>query len=208
MIKFSATNALVHSVTPVIEIESRSGGQPFCKRELIIDDSWEKDGKLYTNFVSIEFTGDKMAQLDRIYPGMRVNVDGLLSGREYNNRIYNTVRGQSVSPYQAQQPSAPAPAPMPGSYPQQPQYQQAPGYQAAPMPSGYPQQPQYQQAPGYQAAPMPSGYPQQPAAPAYPQQPQQYAPSPAPATAPVTAPAQRPYSSPSSPGVNDLPFPH
>lgn len=166
MIKFSATNALVHSVTPVIEIESRSGGQPFCKRELIIDDSWEKDGNLYTNFVSIEFTGDKMAQLDRIYPGMRVNVDGLLRGREYNNRIYNTVRGQSVSPYQAQQPSAPAPAPMPGSYPQQP------------------------------------------AAPAYPQQPQQYAPSPAPATAPVTAPAQRPYSSPSSPGVNDLPFPH
>ena len=53
MIKFSATNALVHSVTPVIEIESRSGGQPFCKRELIIDDSWEKDGKLYTNFVSV-----------------------------------------------------------------------------------------------------------------------------------------------------------
>ena len=81
MIKFSATNALVHSVTPVIEIESRSGGQPFCKRELIIDDSWDKDGKHYANFVSIEFTGDKMAQLDSVYPGMRVNVDGLLSGR-------------------------------------------------------------------------------------------------------------------------------
>ncbi|QCD39671.1 DUF3127 domain-containing protein [Duncaniella sp. C9] len=111
MIKFSATNALVHSVTPVIEIESRSGGQPFCKRELIIDDSWDKDGKHYANFVSIEFTGDKMAQLDSVYPGMRVNVDGLLSGREYNNRIYNSVRGQSVSPYQAQQQSAPAPAP-------------------------------------------------------------------------------------------------
>ena len=107
MIKFSATNALVHSVTPVIEIEYRSGGQPFCKRELIIDDSWDKDGKHYANFVSIEFTGDKMAQLDSVYPGMRVNVDGLLSGREYNNRIYNSVRGQSVSPYQAQQQSAP-----------------------------------------------------------------------------------------------------
>lgn len=155
MIKFSATNALVHSVTPVIEIESRSGGQPFCKRELIIDDSWDKDGKHYVNFVSIEFTGDKMAQLDSVYPGMRVNVDGLLSGREYNNRIYNSVRGQSVYPYQAQQQSAPAPAPMPIGYPQQPQ---------------------------------------------------QYAPSPAPATAPVTAPAQQPYSPPSSPGVADLPF--
>ena len=185
MIKFSATNALVHLVTPVVEIESRTGGQPFYKRELIIDDSWDKDGKHYPNFVSIEFTGDKMAQLDSIYPGMRVHVDGLLSGREYNNRIYNSVRGQSVSPYQAQQPSAPAPAPMPG---------------------GYPPQSQYQQAPGYQAAPMPGGYPQQPAAPAYPQQPQQYAPSPAPAPARVTAPAQQPYSPPSSPGVADLPF--
>lgn len=189
MIKFSATNVLVHSVTPVIEIEPRSGGQPFCKRELIIDDSWDKDGKHYSNFVLIEFTGDKMSQLDNIYPGLRVNVDGMLSGREYNNRIYNTVKGQSVTPYQAQQQYAPAPAPMPG---------------------GYPQQQQYQQARGYQAAPMPGGYPPQPAAPAYPQQPQQYAPSPAPApaTAPVAAPAQQPYSHPSSPGVADLPFPH
>lgn len=178
MIKFSATNALVHSVSPVIEIEPKTGGQPFCKRELIIDDSWDKDGKHYSNFVSIEFTGDKMAQLDSVYHGMRVNVDGLLSGREYNNHIYNSVRGLSVSPYQAQQPSAPAPAPMPIGYPQQPQYQQVPGYQAAPMPGGYPQQPQ------------------------------QYAPSPAPATAPVTAPAQQPYSPPSSPGADDLPFPH
>lgn len=91
MIKFQATNVLVHSVTPVIEIESKSGGQPFAKRELIINDSWDKDGKHYPNFISIEFTGDKMTQLDSIYPGMRVNVEGLLSGREYNNKII-TVR--------------------------------------------------------------------------------------------------------------------
>lgn len=166
MIKFSATNALVHSVTPVIEIESRSGGQPFAKRELIIDDSWDsRDGRHYSNFVSIEFTGDKMALLDSCYPGQRVNIEGLLNGREYNNRIFNTVRGTSVTPCQAQQQYTPAPAPMPG------------------------------------------GYPPQPAAPAYPQQPQQYAPQPAPATAPVAAPAQQSYSHPSSPGVADLPFP-
>lgn len=180
MIKFSATNVLVHSVTPVIEIESRIGGQPFYKRELIIDDSWDKDGKHYSNFVSIEFTGYKLNQLDTIYPGLRVNVEGMLSGREYNNRIFNSVRGLSVTPYQAQQQYAPAP-----------------------MPGGHAPQPQYQQA-----APMPGGYPPQPAAPAYSQQPQQYAPSPAPATAPVAAPAQQSYSQPSSPGVNDLPFPH
>lgn len=180
MIKFSATNVLVHSVTPVIEIESRSGGQPFYKRELIIDDSWDKDGKHYSNFVSIEFTGDKLNQLDTIYPGLRVNVEGMLSGREYNNRIFNSVRGLSVTPYQAQQQYAPAP-----------------------MPGGYAPQPQYQQA-----APMPGGYPPQPAAPAYSQQPQQYAPSPAPAAAPQAAPfpGQYPPGSPQDLGVGGLPF--
>lgn len=177
MIKFSATNALVHSVSPVIQVTDN-----FQKRELILDDSWDKDGKHYSSFVSVEFTGDKMDQLDGIYPGQRVNVEGLLSGREYNNRIYNSVRGQSVTPYLPQQQC-----------------------QAAPMPGGYNQQQQYQAAPGYQAAPMPGGYPQQTAAPAYPQQPQQYAP--APATAPVAAPAQQPYGR-QSPGVADLPFPH
>lgn len=144
MIKFSATNVLVHSVSPVWEIESKNGGQPFYKRELIIDDSWDKDGKHYPNFVSIEFTGDKMSQLDSILPGQRVNVEGLLSGREYNNKIYNSVRGQSVTPYQAQQQyaPAPAPAPMPGGYPQQ---------TAAPA---YPQQPR-QYAPSPAPAPAP-----------------------------------------------------
>lgn len=176
MIKFQATNVLVHSVTPVIEIESKNGGQPFAKRELIINDSWDKDGKHYPNFISIEFTGDKMTQLDSIYPGMRVNVEGLLSGREYNNKIYNSIRGQTVTPYQVQQPSTPAPAPMPGTYPPQPQYQQAPGYQGATVPPGYPPQP------------VPT--------PAYPQQPQQYAPT----------PSQQPYGGQHSPGVNDLPF--
>lgn len=130
MIKFSATNALVHTVTPVIEIASKNGGQPFCKRELIIDDSWEKDGQRHNNFVSIEFTGDMMSQLDSVFPGQRVDISGSLVGREYNGRIYNSVRGRSVTPHQAQQQYSAAPAPMPG-YPQQPQQAQqyAPGRQ-------------------------------------------------------------------------------
>ena len=37
MIKFSAINALVHYVSAEIEIPSKSGGQSFIKRELIID---------------------------------------------------------------------------------------------------------------------------------------------------------------------------
>lgn len=144
MIKFQATNALVHSVSPVIQVTDK-----FQKRELVLDDSWDREGKHYPNFVLIEFAGDKMAQLDSVYPGQRVNVEGVLGGREYNNRIYNSVRGQSVTPYQAQQQHAPA------VYPQQPQY--------APVPAGYPQ-PVYPQ-PAYAPAPAPPAYDTRPHSP-------------------------------------------
>lgn len=185
MIKFSGTNVLVHSISQVITIPSKTGGQDFQKREAIIDDSWDKDGKHYPNYVLIEFTGDKMSQLDGIYPGMRVNIEGMLNGREYNNRIFNTVRGLSVTPYQPQQqyPSAPAPAPgyPQGGYPQG-------GY---PQASPYPQQPM----PGYQQASTPP-FPQQSApAPTQPQYQQQ------------STPPQQSYNSPNgTPGVNDLPW--
>lgn len=123
MIKFQAT-ANIRFISGVIAVPSKSGGQPFQKRELILDDSWDKDGQHYDNFVVIEFSNEKMAQLDGFFPGQRVTVDCILSGREYNGKVFNTVRGQSVTPFQQQQYSAPAP--MPGGYPAQ-------------MPGGYPQ---------------------------------------------------------------------
>lgn len=160
MIKFTGTNVKVHSVSEVINIESKTGGQPYQKRELVIDDSWDKDGKHYANFVLIEFSGEKMAQLDQLVPGMRINVEGMINGREHNGRIFDTVKGLSAYvPQQTQQPQQP--------------------YQSAPMSSAYPQQgycqsyPQgsYQQAPSYpQGQPyQQGGYPQQPYG-----QPQQY----------------------------------
>lgn len=160
MIKLTAT-ALIHYISPVIQVTEN-----FQKRELILNDSWSKDGKDYPNFVLIEFSGDKMQQLDYFAPGQRVTVEAYVNGREHNGRYFNTIKGQSVTHYQqqatAQQPQtapaypqqgyAPAPPSMPG-YPQQgaPAYPQAPGY---PQPSApaYPQQPQYAPAP---AAPMP-----------------------------------------------------
>lgn len=188
MIKFQAT-ALVHSISPVIQATER-----FQKRELILDDSWDKEGKHYANFMLVEFSGDRMAQLDNYYPGQRVTVECCINGKEWNNRIITTIRGLSIASFQQQQQYAPAQAPMPGAYPQpqQPQYQQQPQSQYAPAP-----------------APMPGGYPQQPTAPAYPQQPQQpqYA-APAPVSAPIGAPQpQQPYGQHHSPGVSELPFP-
>ncbi len=168
MIKLTAT-ALIHYISPVIEIPPRTpGGQGFAKRELILDDSWEKDGKNYPNFVLIEFTGDKMSLLDSFAPGQRVTVEAFINGREYQGRYFNTIKGMGIVLYQPQQtsPSTMGQRPVqqiPGSYPQQPAYPQAPGvYQQGAYPQasgGYPQQPAYPQQPQY---PQQSGYAQQP----------------------------------------------
>lgn len=180
MIKLSAT-ALIHYISPVMQVTEN-----FQKRELILNDSWEREGKTYPNFVVIEFSGDKMSQLDNFTPGQRVTVEAYVNGREYQGRVYNTIRGQTVVHYQPQQsngvgqyPAAPAPAP---------------GYAAAPAPTtapAYPQQAYPQSAPGYPQQPY-----GQPAAPTYPQQ------------AYVPASGQQAYGQqPHSPGVADLPFP-
>lgn len=166
MIKLTAT-APIHYISPVMQVSEN-----FQKRELILNDSWEKDGKNYPNYVLIEFTGDKMSLLDNFAPGQRVTVEAYVNGREYQGRYFNTIKGMNVMPYQATTATAQRPVQQaPGGYPQQSAYPQAPGAYA---------QGGYQQAPG--------GYPQQPA---YPQQapyPQQggYAQHSAPASMPVT----------------------
>ena len=166
MIKFQAT-AIIHYISAVIEVPSKSGGQPFQKRELILDDSWDKDGQHYANFIVIEFSGEKLSQLDGFWQGQRVTVDCILSGREYNGRVFNTVRGQSIAPAQQQAPYSPAPMPggyapaqMPGAYPPQqptpayPQPNYAQQYVPPTAPVGMPQQ-QPPVATGY--PPMPTG---------------------------------------------------
>lgn len=165
MVSFKATGP-IHSISPVIEIPSKTGGNSFLKREVVIDDSWvDRDTNPHTNYVLIEFSGDQlMQQLDYFRPGQRVVIDVCVNGREYNGRIFISLKGRGISEYQPQQqPQAQQPQSAP-TYPQQ-------GYAPAPAPMpGYPQQgaPAYPQAPGYP----------QPTAPAYPQQ-QQYAPAPA-----------------------------
>lgn len=166
MTKFQATSTIYY-ISPVIEIPSKTGGQPFQKRELILDDSWEKDGQRYPNFVLVEFQGEKMQMLDTYAPGQRVNVEGVINGREYNGKYFNTVKGLSISPYQTQQYTH-TPA-----YPQQPPaYPQAPAYPQQVAPQYVQQQPPQQQsqwiAPGVhqtaspQTPPVATGYPPMP----------------------------------------------
>lgn len=161
MIKLQISGgAIIYSISLIQEIPSKNGGDPFRKRELILDDSWaDRDGVVHPNFISVEFTGDKMSLLDNFQPGQRVNVDACVNGREYNGRVFTSIKGLNVTHYQeqsqkgfSQQPqqgyvSQPAPAPGYGAYPQQPSYPQ----------QSYPQQPSYPQS----AAPQPVPFPQQ-----------------------------------------------
>lgn len=153
MIKLTAT-ANIHYISPVIEIPPKnSGGQGFAKRELVLDDSWTKDGIVHPNYILIEFSGDKIAQLDNFAPGMRVTVEAYVNGREYNGRFFNTVKGMSATLYQPQQSwdnfGQYAPPTAPGGYPKQPQQ---PVY---PQQPAYPQQPQYSYNSGYTQPPAP-----------------------------------------------------
>lgn len=179
MIKLQITEgAIIYSISPVQEIASKNGGDPFRKRELILDDSWsDRDGVVHPNYVLVEFTGDKMGLLDNFQPGQRVNLDACVNGREYNGRMFTSIKGLGITPYQeqpqqgfGQQPQqgyASQPAPGYGAYPQQPSYPKQPtgpqqGYAQQPS---YPQQPAYPQQPSYpqpaapQAAPFPGQYP-------------------------------------------------
>lgn len=162
MIKYTGT-AIVHNISPVIQIPSKTGGQPFEKRELILNDSWQRDGHQYNNFILVEFQGERMAQLDNFIPGQRVTVEGVIIGREYNGRIFHTVRGHTVTLYQQQ----PQPTPMPTG-----QAAPMPGY-APPLPQNPPRPVvrQVQPRPAAAPAPAPTQYaapaPQYPAAQSY-----------------------------------------
>lgn len=145
--------ATIHSISPIIEIPSKNGGTPFQKRELVIDDAWaDREGTLHPNYVLIEFSGDKMQLLDSFQPGQRVNIDACVNGREYNGRIFTTIKGFGISPYQQPQQAY-----------QQPQGYGAPTQQAAyPQQASSPQQQPYQQPaqqPAQQSAPFPGQYP-------------------------------------------------
>ena len=151
MIKLTATTA-IYSISPVIDIPSKNGGNPFQKRELVLDDSWvDRENQLHQSLVVIEATGEKMELLNQFVVGTRVTVEAIVSGREANGRVFNTIRLLSIN-QPAQQPYAAPMMPQQTVYPQQ----ATPAYPQQPV---YPQQAPYPQQPGY--APYPQAQPPQ-----------------------------------------------
>ena len=78
----------VFSIGTLQTISSKNGGQPFTKRELIID-ATRFDGltgeRGFDNYPAFEFSGDKCAELDRLTTGQVVEVSFELQGSFYKD---------------------------------------------------------------------------------------------------------------------------
>lgn len=107
------------------QIPSKTGGQPFLKREIVIDASSynNQTGEKYENHPAIEFNGDKCALLDQFQTGQRVKISFELRGNAWTRqdgtvKYITSVRGYKIDPVQTKQQQQPAPAQQPAQPPE------------------------------------------------------------------------------------------
>lgn len=126
----------VHTIGQTQTIASKNGGQPFTKREIIID-ATRFDGltgeRGIENYPAFEFGGERCAELDKFKSGDIVEVYFDLQGSFYEKdgakKNMTRVRGYKIDHFQTKR-AQPASHPAPQAVPQQP-----------PMPSDYPPPP-------------------------------------------------------------------
>ena len=127
----------VFSIGATQSIASKNGGQPFQKREIVLD-ATRFDGltgeRGYDNFPMFEFGGEKCSELDGFKTGDVVEVSFELQGSFYKDKDgveknFTRVRAYKIEHYQTkqrpaqQQSSQPAPqqqAQIPSDYPPTP----------------------------------------------------------------------------------------
>lgn len=118
-----------------VQIPSKSGGNPFLKREFLLDatthDPYTGERSQYENILPLEVSSDKCAELDQFRTGDVITVSFALQGREWTNQDGQVKRMVSIRCYklearkpvqqvaQAVQPVQPTVQPAP-----QPTYQQ------------------------------------------------------------------------------------
>ena len=119
---------------------NNQNGQPFYKRELILDASRydQFSGRKFENYPKFEFVGNNCTMLDQFQVGQAVTVSFVLSGRKVEKdgqvNYFTNITGYKVELYQRQQPV------------QQPQQatpyqgQTQPAYQGQAQPAYQPQQ--------------------------------------------------------------------
>ena len=114
-------------ISPTVQIPSKTGGNPFLKREFLLDatphDTWTGERNQYENIVPLEVSGEKCAELDNFRVGDVITVSFVLQGREWTNRDGQVKRMVSVrcyklearKPIQQQQTTQPVQQPIPQS---------------------------------------------------------------------------------------------
>lgn len=96
------TGRLVYIGQPQ-EIPSKSDGNPFVKREFILDattyDPYTGERSQYENILPLEVSGDKCAELDNFRIGDVITVSFALQGREWTNQDGQVKRMVSIRCY-------------------------------------------------------------------------------------------------------------
>ena len=153
----------IHAIGQTRQIAPKNGGNPFFRRELILDCStYDRfNGNLRQNFVSLEFGGNRCSDLDQYRVGDMACVSFALQGMLYQDKqtgetkcfthiegykIERVAVAQALPPQQAvqQQPMAANPPQTQYQQPQvqnmQPSYSQPAPTQLQTPPPMYPQQ--------------------------------------------------------------------
>lgn len=96
------TGRLVYIGQPQ-EIPSKSGGNPFMKREFLLDatthDPYTGERSQYENILPLEVSGDKCAELDQFGIGDVITVSFALQGRSWTNQDGELKRMVSIRCY-------------------------------------------------------------------------------------------------------------
>lgn len=86
-----------------VQIPSKNGGNPFVKREFILDattyDPYTGERSQYENILPLEVSGDKCAELDNFRIGDVITVSFALQGREWTNQDGQVKRMVSIRCY-------------------------------------------------------------------------------------------------------------
>ena len=86
-----------------VQIPSKSGGNPFLKREFLLDatthDPYTGERSQYENILPLELSGDKCSELDNYRVGDVLTVSFALQGRSWTNQDGELKRIASIRCY-------------------------------------------------------------------------------------------------------------
>ena len=120
-------------ISQTVQILSKNGGNPFTKREFILDattyDPYTGERSEYENVIPLEFSGDKCTELDRFNQGDVVTVSFVLQVRSWTNQDGELKRMASIRCYKIEGRGGVSQSPQTApTQPPQPTYHQPQGF--------------------------------------------------------------------------------